>query len=79
MDRHWSWQRIPAEYLVTNVKLCRDGKVAKRAGYLHVRKGRVEGLGVGKPSLKDVPVLDGAMLHAKRKGRARLVMNGGAS
>lgn len=55
----WSWQRIPAEYLVTNVKLCRDGKVAKRTGYLHVRKGRVEGLGVGKPSLKDVPVLDG--------------------
>ncbi len=55
----WSWQRIPAEYLVTNVKLCRDGKLAKRKGFLHVRKGRIEGLGTGQPSLEGVPVLDG--------------------
>ncbi len=55
----WSWQRIPAEYLVTNVKLCRNGKLAKRKGYLHVRKGRIEGLGVGQPTIKGVPVLDG--------------------
>jgi len=55
----WSWQRIPAEYLVTNVKLCRDGKLAKRKGFLHVRKGRIEGLGLGRPSLEGVPVLDG--------------------
>ncbi|MDX2475219.1 MAG: dihydroorotase [Candidatus Krumholzibacteria bacterium] len=55
----WSWQRIPAEYLVTNVKLCRDGKLAKRKGYLHVRKGRIEGLGVGQPSVNNVPILDG--------------------
>jgi len=55
----WSWQRIPAEYLVTNVKLCRRGKLAKRAGYVHVRKGRIEGLGVGTPSQEGLPVLDG--------------------
>ncbi len=55
----WSWQRIPAEYLVTNVKLCRNGKVGKRKGFLHVRKGRVESLGVGTPSQEGLPVLDG--------------------
>ncbi len=58
----WSWQRIPAEYLVTNVRLCRNGKLAKRKGFLHVRKGRIEGLGMGQPSLEGVPVLDGAGL-----------------
>jgi len=55
----WSWQRIAAEYLVTNVKLCRDGKLAKRKGFLHVRKGRIESLGVGDPSHEGLPRLDG--------------------
>ncbi|MCP4293860.1 MAG: dihydroorotase [bacterium] len=55
----WSWQRIPAEYVVTNIKLCRNGKLAKRKGFLHVRKGRVEGIGVGTPALDGLPVLDG--------------------
>lgn len=55
----WSWQRIPAEYLVTNIKLCRGGKLARRKGYLHVRRGRVEGLGVGQPAVDGIPVLDG--------------------
>ena len=54
----WSWQRIPAEYLVTNVKLCRDGKVGRRKGFIHVRKGRIEGLGVGAPAVEGIPVLD---------------------
>lgn len=55
----WSWQRIAAEYLVTNVILCRDGKLAKRKGYMHVRKGRIEALGVGSPPLDELPQLDG--------------------
>jgi len=55
----WSWQRIPSEYLVTNVKLCREGKLGKRKGFLHVRKGRIEGLGVGTPTVEGIPVLDG--------------------
>ncbi len=55
----WSWQRIPAEYVVNNIKLCRNGKVGKRVGFLHVRKGRIKGLGVGTPSLEELPVLDG--------------------
>jgi dihydroorotase len=55
----WSWQRIPAEYVVANVKLCRGGTLAKRKGFLHVRKGRIEGLGAGQPSVGDLPVLDG--------------------
>ncbi|MBU0741457.1 dihydroorotase [bacterium] len=55
----WNWKRIPAEYLVTNVRLCRGGKLSKRSGFLHVMKGRVEGLGVGSPAREDVPVLDG--------------------
>ncbi len=54
----WSWQRIPSEYLVTNVKLCRDGKLGKRKSFLHVRKGRIEGLGVGAPSREGLPILD---------------------
>jgi len=58
----WSWQRIPAEYVVTNIKLCRNGKVGKRKGFLHVRKGRFEGIGVGTPSLEGLPVLDGVGL-----------------
>jgi len=56
----WNWNRIPAEYLVTNVKLCRGGKLSRRNGFLHVMKGRIEGLGVGAPTREDVPVLDGA-------------------
>ncbi|MFO7609562.1 MAG: dihydroorotase [Candidatus Krumholzibacteriia bacterium] len=58
----WSWERIPAEYLVTNVFVCRQGKVGKRKGFLHVKRGRVEGLGVGAPALAGVPVLDGGGL-----------------
>jgi dihydroorotase len=54
----WSWQRIPAEYLVTGVKLARGGKVSNRKGFLHVKKGRVEAIGVGKPSAEGLPVLD---------------------
>jgi dihydroorotase len=54
----WSWERIPAEYLVNNVRLCREGKLGKRKGYIHVRKGRIEGLGVGNPSMEGVPVFD---------------------
>lgn len=55
----WNWKRIPAEYLVTNVKLCRGGKLSRRKGFIHVQKGRVEGLGVGDPTREGVPVLDG--------------------
>jgi dihydroorotase len=54
----WSWQRIPAEYVVTNVKLCREGKLGKRKSFLHVSKGRVEGIGVGTPTLEGLPHLD---------------------
>ena len=54
----WSWQRIPAEYLVTGVKLARGGKVSARKGFLHVKKGRIETLGVGKPTAEGIPVLD---------------------
>ena len=46
----WNWKRIPAEYLITSVKLCRGGKLSKRNGFLHVMKGRIEGLGVGTPA-----------------------------
>ncbi len=55
----WNWNRIPAEYLVTNVKLARDGKLSKRKGFIHVMKGRVEAVGVGEPNREGVPVLDG--------------------
>lgn len=54
----WSWQRIPSEYVVKNVKLCRDGKLGKRKSFLHVRRGSIECIGVGAPSLEGVPVLD---------------------
>jgi len=54
----WSWQRIPSEYLVTGVKLCRQGKLAKRKGFIHVRRGRIEGLGVGSPKVEGIPCLD---------------------
>lgn len=55
----WNWKRIPAEFLVANVRICRDGKLAKRRGYLHVQKGRVVALGTGSPQPEDVPTLDG--------------------
>jgi dihydroorotase len=60
----WSWQRVPAEYLITGVKLVRGGKVAGRKGFLHVKKGRIEALGVGKPSVEGLPQLaaDGLLL-----------------
>lgn len=54
----WSWKRIPAEYVVRDVRICRRGKLAKRKGYLHVKRGVVEGIGVGAPSVDGVPVLD---------------------
>ena len=54
----WSWDRIPAEYVVVNARLCRDGAVGRRGGFLHVKKGRVEALGVGSPAPEGVPALD---------------------
>ena len=60
----WSWQRIPAEYVVANVKLCRGGTLAKRKGFLHVRKGRIEGLGAG------IGWVDGDMSQAMKLGAA---------
>ena len=54
----WSWDRIPAEFMIKNVKLCRQGKLDKRKGFLHVRKGRVEVLGVGSPRADGLPTLD---------------------
>lgn len=54
----WSWERIPAEFLVTNVRLCRDGAVGKRRGFVHVRKGRIEALGAGAPTTEGIPALD---------------------
>ena len=59
----WSWERIPSEYLVTNVRLCRQGKVGKRKGFLHVRRGRIESLGAGTPTVEGIPVLDAGGLH----------------
>jgi len=60
----WSWQRIPAEYLVTGVKLARGGAIASRKGFIHVKKGRIEALGVGKPTAEGLPALeaDGCIL-----------------
>ncbi len=55
----WNWKRIPSEYLVTNIRLCRQGKLAKRKGFIHVAKGRLEALGVGVPPAAELPVLDG--------------------
>ncbi len=54
----WSWKRIPAEYVVTDVRICRRGKLAKRKGYLHVKRGVVEGIGVGAPKVEGLPALD---------------------
>ncbi|MCP4574437.1 MAG: dihydroorotase [bacterium] len=54
----WSWKRIPAEYVVRDVRICRQGKLAKRKGYLHVKRGVIEGIGVGAPAVEGVPVFD---------------------
>ncbi len=54
----WNWTRIPAEYLITDVRICRRGKLARRKGYLHVKRGVIEGLGVGIPSVEGLPVFD---------------------
>ncbi len=54
----WSWDRIPAEYVVANVLLARDGKIASRPGFLHVKDGRIAALDVGTPALDGLPVLD---------------------
>ena len=58
----WNWKRIPAEFLVTNVMLCRGGKLSKRKGFRHVQKGRVQAVGVDAPRGTDLPVLDGGGL-----------------
>ena len=58
----WSWERIPAEFLVTNVRLCREGTLGRRRGFLHVKKGRIEALGVGTPAHEGLPALDGGGL-----------------
>ena len=54
----WTWQRNPVEYILNRVKLARGAEIAARKGYLHVKKGRVEALGVGKPTAEGLPVLD---------------------
>ncbi len=54
----WNWKRIPAEFLVVNARLCRGGKVAKRRGFLHVQKGRIEAAAVGDPPAGELPQLD---------------------
>jgi len=54
----WSWDCIPAEYVVANVKLARDGEIASRLGFLHVKQGRIEALGDGAASCEGLPVLD---------------------
>jgi len=59
----WSWQRIPAEYLVTGVKFITGGKVAARPGFLHIKKGRIEAMGPGRPSLEGLPVLEADGLY----------------
>ena len=53
----WSWQRIPAEYVVANVKLCRQGKLGRRKGFLHIRKGRIS----------DPAILPGDVIIVKRR------------
>ncbi|MDD5719896.1 MAG: dihydroorotase [Candidatus Krumholzibacteria bacterium] len=57
MAMEWSWQRIPGEYLVTGVRLIGGGKVSARPGFLHVKKGRLEAIGEGRPTLAGLPEL----------------------
>lgn len=59
----WSWQRIPAEFLVTGVTLVGGGKVSSRKGFLHVKRGRIEALGNGKPTAEGLPELAADGLH----------------
>lgn len=54
----WSWERIPAEFLVTNVRLCRDGAIGRRRGFVHVKKGRFEAIGVGASAPEGIPAYD---------------------
>jgi dihydroorotase len=54
----WSWERIPSEFLVTNVLLFRQGALGPRRGFVHVRNGRIEALGVGAPAIEGLPALD---------------------
>ena len=54
----WNWRSIPAEYLIANVRVCRGGKLAKRRGFLHVKKGKVETVGVGEPAMEGFPAFD---------------------
>jgi dihydroorotase len=63
MGVDWSWQRIPAEYLVADVTFVVGGKVASRTGFLHVKRGRIEAMGPGRPTAEGLPVLEGAGLH----------------
>jgi len=58
----WSERSIPGEYLLTNVRLCRRGKLARRRGFLHVCRGRIEELGEGSPAREGIPLLDGGGL-----------------
>ncbi len=61
----WNWRRIPAEFFVTDARLCRGGKLSRRKGFLHVKNGRVQGIGVGSPGAEGVPQLDaGGMICA---------------
>ena len=53
----WSWQRVPTEYLVTGVTFVAGGKVADRKGFLHVKNGRIEAMGPGKPTAEGLPEL----------------------
>jgi dihydroorotase len=54
----WSWDRIPAEFVVANVLLARGGKIASRPGFLHVKDGRIAALDAGMPAFEGLPVLD---------------------
>ncbi|MFO7654644.1 MAG: dihydroorotase [Candidatus Krumholzibacteriia bacterium] len=54
----WSWERIPSEYLVVDVRLCRRGELSERKGFLHVKRGRIESLGTGTPTTEGLPQLE---------------------
>lgn len=58
MNIEWSWQRIPAEYLVSGVVFVTAGKVAPREGFLHVKRGRIEAMGPGRPTVEGLPELE---------------------
>ncbi len=48
--------------MVTNVKLYQGGKIGHRKGFLHIKRGRIEQVGVGTVASEGIPVLDGAGL-----------------